>query len=354
MRLRYEPFSLPLVDPLGTANGDITDREGFLVTVDVAGQRGVGEATPLPGWTESLAACERALDRAAAFPDPRRALSARGEATFEGAPAARHGVALALADAAARRDRLALSRWLGATDHVESVPVNATVGDGDPSETVDAATAAVDEGFDCLKLKVGARSLDADVERVRAVRNTCPGVELRADCNGAWDPDTAREAVDALADCELAYLEQPLPADDIAGHAALREYAAETGAGVGVALDESLTAAAPRSLLDADAADVLVLKPMALGGVDRARTVALAALDRDVDVVVTTTIDAVYARTAAVHLAASLPAVRACGLATGDLLAADLATDPTPVEDGRIAVPDGKGNVPRHVSSDSA
>jgi L-alanine-DL-glutamate epimerase-like enolase superfamily enzyme len=121
-----------------------------------------------------------------------------------------------------------------------------------------------------------------------------------------------------------------------------------------VALDESLAGSAPERLLDADAADVLVLKPMALGGVDRAREVALAARERGVDAVVTTTIDAVVARTGAVHLAASLPDVRPCGLATAGLLGADLAPDPAPVEDGRIAVPEGKGNVAGGFTSDSA
>lgn len=354
MRLQFDPFSLPLVDPLGTANGEMTEREGFLVVVEVAGQRGVGEATPLPGWTESLDQCAAVLDRASRFPDPRRALTPRGDEVFAGAPAARHGVALALADAAAQRDRLPLYRWLGGSGGVEDVPVNATVGDGGVDATVASATDAVAEGFDCLKVKAGARSLDEDVGRLRAVREACPDVELRVDCNGAWDRETAREAVDALADCDLAYLEQPLPAADVAGHAALREYVAETGVGVGIALDESLATTTPEVAIDAEAADVLVLKPMALGGVDRARTVALDAIDRGVDVVVTTTIDAVYARTAAVHLAASLPSVRACGLATADLLAADLTPDPAPVRDGHVAVPEGKGNVPRSHISDRA
>ncbi|MWG36838.1 mandelate racemase/muconate lactonizing enzyme family protein [Halomarina oriensis] len=354
MRLGFEPFSLPLVEPLGTANGELTEREGFVVVVEVAGQRGVGEATPLAGWTESLDQCASALARVSRFPDPRRALAPRGDEAFAGTPAARHGVALALADAAANRDRLPLSRWLGGAGGVEHVPVNATVGDGGVEATVTEATDAVAEGFDCLKVKVGARPLEEDVARLRAVREACPDVELRADCNGAWDRDTAREAVDALADCELAYLEQPLPATDVAGHADLRAYVAEVGGSVGVALDESLASTAPEVVVDAGAADVLVLKPMALGGVDRARTVALDAIERGVDVVVTTTIDAVYARTATVHLAASLPTVRACGLATADLLAADLTADPAPVSAGRIAVPEGKGNVPRSSTSDSA
>jgi len=83
---------------------------------------------------------------------------------------------------------------------------------------------------------------------------------------------------------------------------------------------------------------------MALGGVDRARQAALEAREAGVEPVVTTTIDAVVARTAALHLAASVPDLPACGLATADRLAEDLAPDPAPVEDGRMAVPDAPGH----------
>ena len=59
--------------------------------------------------------------------------------------------------------------------------------------------------------------------------------------------------------------------------------------------------------------------------------------------VVTTTIDAVVARTAAVHVAAAIPDVAACGLATGSLLAADLAADPVTISDGAASVPTDGG-----------
>jgi L-alanine-DL-glutamate epimerase-like enolase superfamily enzyme len=54
-------------------------------------------------------------------------------------------------------------------------------------------------------------------------------------------------------------------------------------------------------------------------------------------------VDAVVARTAAVHVAAAIPDVPACGLATGSLLADDLYPDPAPVENGSVVVPDGPG-----------
>ncbi|WP_276260729.1 mandelate racemase/muconate lactonizing enzyme family protein [Haloglomus litoreum] len=360
--MRVDPFALDLASPLTTARGAITEREGFVVRLAVDGTAGVGEAAPLPGWTESLDDCRAALECVAEALDdgidPDAVLDGDGHRVDLGdAPAARHAVASAVLDARARTAGEPLYRVLAGEDDihpdpVESVPVNATVGDGPPGETADAAADAVAAGFGTVKLKVGARAVAADTERVAAVRDRCPDVTLRADANGAWSADEAERALAAFAEHGVAYVEQPLPAaatdtdgadgprDDLRAHAALR------GRGVGVALDESLAVGADpvTAALDASAADALVLKPMALGGPDRALAAARAARAAGVEAVLTTTIDGALARATAVHAAAAVPAVPACGLATGDRLERDLLdADPAPVSDGRARVPEGPG-----------
>lgn len=336
--MNADRFSLPLDRPLATATGEIDSREGFLVTVDAGGERGLGEATPLPGWTEPFDECEAALESVV---DP-------ADAVDDLPPAARHGVSLALTDARARDAGVPLYRYLGRDERVDAVPVNATVGDASVEETVAAVDAAVEAGFPAVKVKVGVRPVDADVERLRAVRAAQPTVTLRADANGAWSRDDAERAFEALADLDVAYVEQPLPAADLAGHAALRGR-------VGVALDESLIDRGVDAVLDAAAADVVVLKPMALGGPDRAVAVARRVRDAGVEPVVTTTVDGAVARAAAVHVAATIPDVAACGLATGDRLAADLLDrDPAAVERGRARPGQKEGNIPASSTGDYA
>ncbi|MEF8891098.1 MAG: enolase C-terminal domain-like protein [Haloferacaceae archaeon] len=350
--MRVERFSLALARPLDTARGRIDAREGALVRVAGGdGPPGVGETTPLPGWTEDLDAALAALDDA----DEATPLSA-----LAGTPAARHGLATARLDAAARAAGESLAAHLADGTPVSAdgsrrspssvsradtpgrpasrVPVNATVGAGSPEETAEQTRDAVAAGFDCLKLKVGARSVAADAERLRAARAAAPDATLRADANGAWDEPAAREALAEAGDVGIEYVEQPLPAADLAGHRRLRE-ATETP----VALDESLAAQGLSDVLAAEAADLLVLKPMALGGPDRTVAAARRAREAGLDAVVTTTIDGVVARTTAVHAAAAIPDVPACGLATGSMLAEDLYPDPAPVERGAIRVPDGPG-----------
>lgn len=347
---RYETseFTLPLETPLGTANGKISARDGSLVAIETErAVVGIGEATPLPGWTESVAECRSALaDSTGGGVDPRQ-----GRLPPVSAPAARHAVTLAAQDAQARNRGISLASMLARDDDpATAVPVNATVGDGSVTETVAAAETAVASGFETLKLKVGVRDVTTDVRRVRAVAEAVSdcsdgAVSLRADANAAWDRETARHAVSEL-DGLVEYVEQPLPATDLDGLAALR------GVGAPVAADESLAVRGPFAVLAAEAADTLVCKPMALGGLSRTLAVARAAAVRGVETVVTTTIDGVVARTAATHLAAAVPSggERAHGLATGDLLERDVTatdgsavTDPVPVENGAIRVPESPG-----------
>lgn len=334
-------FSVALASPLETARGEMTNRHGLLVGIehDEAGGtdgpvRGVGEATPLPGWTESLETCRETLRDHAGDP-PGEVL-----ASLSTEPAARHGLSQAVLDASARADDVSLATHLVGRDATvaDTVPVNATIGIGTPAETAARAERAVAAGYECLKLKAGAGSLELDLQRVRAVREAVGDeIALRIDANGSWTVDIAREAIERLATRTIDYVEQPVPAEELAALADLR------GRGVDIAADETLAEYDIEDVLDADAADVVILKPMALGGPDKTREGALRARRAGVDVVVTTTIDAVVARTAAVHVAAAIPDVRACGLATGELLAEDLAPDPAPVEDGAVDVPSGPG-----------
>ena len=153
--MRTERFSLPLSDPLETADGTIDTREGFLVRVELDGRAGLGEATPLPGWTESLGDCAAALE---GVDDPVAAIE---EGVLDDRPAARHGVSLAVLDARARRDGEPLYRHLGGPAERATVPVNATVGDSD------RRVAVVDGACNRRRRLLGVAIADRGVDRDR-------------------------------------------------------------------------------------------------------------------------------------------------------------------------------------------
>lgn len=336
--MSIETFSLPLSSPLETASGSIDSRDGVLARYDHHGETGIGEATPLPGWTESLAACRSTLQRTLETAESDGHASALLDLEVADSPAARHAFTTALFDADARTENVPLYQWLDEDRNCDWVPVNATVGNARVEQTVERAASAVERGFDCLKLKVGVRAVADDVERVGAVRAAVgDDVALRADANASWSRDEARTAFEQFEALDVSYVEQPLAPDDLDGLADL------AGGPVGVAVDESLVEHRVADVLERDVADVLIIKPMVLGGPGDAHTIALRARDAGVEPVVTTTIDGVVARTAAVHVATAIPDVEPCGLATAELLADDLGPDPAPVEDGRIRVPQSSG-----------
>jgi L-alanine-DL-glutamate epimerase-like enolase superfamily enzyme len=206
-----------------------------------------------------------------------------------------------------------------------------------------AAVAEVAAGFGCLKLKAAPdESRAALVERVGAVRDAVgPAVRLRLDANGGWTVEDAIDRLRAIAGLDLEYVEQPVPAG--LGPTALARV--RRGSTVPVAADESVAdLEAARRLLDADAVDVLVVKPSRVGGPLAAARLARAAADRGVGTVISTLFETGVGIAAALQVALVVPdPARAHGLATADLLVDDLVTDLPSVRQGRLAAPAGPG-----------
>lgn len=76
-------------------------------------------------------------------------------------------------------------------------------------------------GFRTFKIKIGGAPLATDIARVEAAMEiTGPGA-LALDTNGVWDPGTAAEWLAALADFDIAWIEEPVSPLDYAGLAAI-------------------------------------------------------------------------------------------------------------------------------------
>jgi L-alanine-DL-glutamate epimerase-like enolase superfamily enzyme len=129
-------------------------------------------------------------------------------------------VDMALWDLKSKRAGLPLWRLLGGFD--PRVPCYA--GGIDLDLSLDALLRQTDDnlakGFRAIKMKVGRKSLAEDVERVRAMRGHL-GAEfpLMADANMKWSVDQAIRAARAFAPFDLTWLEEPVPPEDVAGHA---------------------------------------------------------------------------------------------------------------------------------------
>ena len=121
--------------------------------------------------------------------------------------------------------RIGLPLWKAAGGAQPRVPVYTTEGGWlhhSAQQLVDEALAAKSQGFKGAKVKVGRPTIAEDVSRLAAVREAVgAGFELMVDANQAFTVAEARRRAHAYDGLDLGWLEEPLPAEDIAGHVEL-------------------------------------------------------------------------------------------------------------------------------------
>jgi L-alanine-DL-glutamate epimerase-like enolase superfamily enzyme len=244
---------------------------------------------------------------------------------------------MAMWDALGRRAGLPLCALWGGMWR-ESVAASAYIFVSDPHKVRDTAKRFLDEGFGTFKIKIGV-SMQTDVSLVEAVKTVVGDCDVRADVNGAWTPGTARRQLAKLAPYDLAYVEQPLELDDLAGHAELRS--CQT---VPIALDESAyTLSDVGNIVRAGAADVVLLDPHESGGVWQ--VIKQAAICESVGIPVTLHSggELALSQAAYVHLAASIPNMSLAIDTEQTYLAGDIAPDGPRLKNGSFPVPDRPG-----------
>jgi L-alanine-DL-glutamate epimerase-like enolase superfamily enzyme len=129
----------------------------------------------------------------------------------------------ALWDWRCRRDGQPL--WVAAGGAKAKIPVYTTEGGWLhlPTETIVSETlAAQAAGFKGAKIKVGQPHVSQDVARLKAVRDAVgPDFEIMVDANQCFSLSEALRRAPRYAELGIAWFEEPLPADDITGHARL-------------------------------------------------------------------------------------------------------------------------------------
>jgi len=143
----------------------------------------------------------------------------------------------ALWDWRARRQDLPLWQLLGGAQ--SRVPVYTTEGGWlhlGADELVAQTLAAQAQGFRGAKIKVGRPHVSEDVARLSAVREAVgPGFDIMVDANQGFNRPEALRRAAAFAGLDLAWLEEPMAAEDVSGHRQLRAQTA-----IPVAVGESM------------------------------------------------------------------------------------------------------------------
>lgn len=115
--------------------------------------------------------------------------------------------------------------WRLAGGHRREIPVYDTEGGWlhlGTEELVKSALAAQEARFAGVKIKVGKPHVAEDAERLRAVREAVgPALHVMTDANQSQSLSSAVQLAAALEPYDPYWLEEPMPADDVSGHARL-------------------------------------------------------------------------------------------------------------------------------------
>jgi L-fuconate dehydratase len=140
---------------------------------------------------------------------------------------------------------------------------------------------AVAAGYQHVKLKVGADLAD-DIRRLGIAREVIgPDRHLMIDANQVWDVPQAIEWIQALAEFDPLWIEEPTSPDDILGHAAIRKAVAPIGVASG---EHGMNRVLFKQMFQAGALDYCQLDAARLGSVNEIIAVYLLAAWFDVPV----------------------------------------------------------------------
>jgi o-succinylbenzoate synthase len=340
--IRLHRIDMPLVRPFRTSFGTQEARDVLLVEIVSDGVSGWAECVAMewPGYSYEYVdgAVDVLVEHLIPAVTSDRLLDPhevhRRLRRFQGHPMAKAALETAVLDAWLRQREQSLADYLGAVRD----RVDCGVSVGIPSSLdalLEEVASYVDAGYRRIKLKIEP---GWDVDAVRAVREAWPEMPLQTDANQAYTRDDA-ELLAAMDPFGLLLVEQPLPEDDLRGHALLAERIATP-----VCLDESIISVATAdSAIAFGATSVINIKPGRVGGYLEAKEIHDMCLDRGVPVWCGGMLETGIGRAANVALAA-LPGFTLPGdtSASSRYFATDI-TEPFVLVDGQLRVPSGAG-----------
>jgi o-succinylbenzoate synthase len=263
MKASWKKYTLNFETPGGTSRGVMKTKDSYFIFIDNDGVRGIGECGLLRGLSfDDRPDYEQKLDWVCKNIEL-DLVALYGKLTEW--PSIQFG----LEQAFKMIDKGGSFTFFKSpfTQGKAGIPINGLVWMGDVATMTKRLEHKLDEGFRCIKLKIGALHWDEELEMLRKLRDRFDALdlEIRVDANGAFDFRTAEMVLDQLAELEIHSIEQPIKAGQWEEMAALVEDSL-----VPIALDEELIGITDKKLklklLKEIQPDYLVLKPSFVGG----------------------------------------------------------------------------------------
>jgi len=262
LSLRIVPYELAFHKPATTSRNTMHVRKGWYFQLsgnDFPGRTGIGECAPLFGLSiETEENLQQGLH--AVQENPGLAITPDFQQQF---PSIVMALECAIRSLHAPTPWKSSPRW---TTH-SRIPINGLVWMGNSAAMRAEAMRKVEEGYKCIKLKIGSTSIAEELRLLSELRAEFPArvMEIRVDANGAFTPAEAPAILDRLAALEIHSIEQPIRQGQ---WSAMKAICASSP--VPVALDEELIGVhAPEErdeLIATIRPHYLILKPSLLGG----------------------------------------------------------------------------------------
>ena len=288
MKIDIEERVLHFKQPAGTSRGVYTERRSWFVTATVPDGSpsgpavGIGECAPLPDLS-----CDARPDYGEVLRRFCDEVEQTGQIDYEAMrdyPSMLFGLETALLDVRCKMSEGRNMLFDTAFSRGEvGIPINGLVWMGNYDEMLQRLEQKLEQGFRCVKLKIGAIDFEQELELVRRIRQrfSFHEVELRLDANGAFPYEEALYKLELLSQYAVHSIEQPIRKGQWAYMAELcRE------SPLPIALDEELIGVNDREMkshmLNVIKPAYIVLKPSLHGGMTGCREWIEAAKDHEV------------------------------------------------------------------------
>ncbi len=259
----YHRYMLGFKRPAGTSRGVLNQKESWFVILEQNGRKGIGECGILRG----LSADDR-LDYEEKLQWTCQNIALGEKVLWESLiefPSIQFGVEMAFRSLDSSDPFLLFpSAFTTAND---SITINGLVWMGDELYMKEQIEQKIQEGFNCIKLKIGAIDFDKELALLSFIRAhfTASQIEIRVDANGAFALDSALDKLNKLAVFELHSIEQPIKKGNFE---AMEKLCQETP--FPIALDEELIGVFDlkdkEDLLLKIKPQYIILKPSFVGG----------------------------------------------------------------------------------------
>jgi len=343
---------LPTIRPHVLAMATMHCQSMVLVRItDSDGREGLGEGTTIGGLSygpESPEGIKLAIDTYIAPLLETLDIAHIGAAMavvgkyVAGNHIAKCAVESALLDLAGKRLGVPASALIGGGRRRDSFPVAWTLASGDTARDIEEAEAMLAaRRHNIFKLKIGKRSVDADVAHVGAIKAALGDrASVRVDVNQGWDEVQADRGMALLQGVGCDLVEQPVARHAVAAMARLSARHA-----IPIMADEALYGPIDAFTLAANAAArIYAIKIAQSGGVFPAHAVGMIADAAGIGLYGGTMLEGTVGTAASAHLFATLPALQWGTELFGPLLLTqDIVTNPLTYADFEMVVPTGPG-----------